>query len=118
MTGKSPKDYREQKPPLSPLLVKVLLSETTKYFCNFFHYNLLFLFIFIWSLIIFFVSLPTDNKMRRKSRCVAAKLTNYNMKSLRELFRIGKGPSSSHTMGPDNAARIYASVILKPRASK
>lgn len=27
------------------------------------------------------------------------------MKSLRELFRIGKGPSSSHTMGPDNAAR-------------
>ncbi len=30
------------------------------------------------------------------------------MKSLRELFRIGKGPSSSHTMGPDNAARIYA----------
>ena len=32
------------------------------------------------------------------------------MKSLRELFRIGKGPSSSHTMGPDNAARIYAAV--------
>ena len=30
------------------------------------------------------------------------------MKSLRELFRIGKGPSSSHTMGPDNASRIYA----------
>ena len=30
------------------------------------------------------------------------------MKSLRELYRIGKGPSSSHTMGPENAARIYA----------
>ena len=30
------------------------------------------------------------------------------MKSFRELFRIGKGPSSSHTMGPDNASRIYA----------
>ena len=30
------------------------------------------------------------------------------MKSLRELFRIGKGPSSSHTMGPNNAALIYA----------
>ncbi|PTL34432.1 serine dehydratase [Prevotella sp. oral taxon 376] len=30
------------------------------------------------------------------------------MKSLRELYRIGKGPSSSHTMGPENAAHIYA----------
>ena len=30
------------------------------------------------------------------------------MKSLRELFRIGKGPSSSHTMGPAKAAQIYA----------
>ena len=26
------------------------------------------------------------------------------MKSLRELFRIGPGPSSSHTMGPQRAA--------------
>ncbi len=31
------------------------------------------------------------------------------MKSLRELFRIGRGPSSSHTMGPQKAAQIYAS---------
>ncbi len=29
------------------------------------------------------------------------------MQSLRELYRIGKGPSSSHTMGPQKAARIY-----------
>lgn len=29
------------------------------------------------------------------------------MKSLRELYRIGKGPSSSHTMGPQAAAHIY-----------
>ncbi|MDO5128677.1 MAG: serine dehydratase beta chain [Prevotellaceae bacterium] len=29
------------------------------------------------------------------------------MKSLRELFRIGKGPSSSHTMGPQYAAKIF-----------
>lgn len=29
------------------------------------------------------------------------------MKSLRELYRIGRGPSSSHTMGPDSAARIF-----------
>lgn len=31
------------------------------------------------------------------------------MNSLRELFRIGKGPSSSHTMGPQTAAQIYVS---------
>ena len=30
------------------------------------------------------------------------------MKSLKELFRIGNGPSSSHTMGPKHAAEIFA----------
>lgn len=30
------------------------------------------------------------------------------MKSLRELYKIGKGPSSSHTMGPQMASKIYA----------
>ena len=30
------------------------------------------------------------------------------MKSLRELYRIGVGPSSSHTMGPQKAAKIFA----------
>ncbi len=29
------------------------------------------------------------------------------MKSLRELYKIGRGPSSSHTMGPDAAARLF-----------
>lgn len=29
------------------------------------------------------------------------------MKSLKELFRIGKGPSSSHTMGPQQASKIF-----------
>ncbi len=29
------------------------------------------------------------------------------MKSLRELYKIGKGPSSSHTMGPYSAARLF-----------
>ena len=29
------------------------------------------------------------------------------MKSLRELYRIGRGPSSSHTMGPQHAAHIF-----------
>lgn len=32
-----------------------------------------------------------------------------NMKSLKELYRIGQGPSSSHTMGPRNAAAKYLS---------
>jgi L-serine dehydratase len=30
------------------------------------------------------------------------------MKSLRELYRIGLGPSSSHTMGPRFAAEAFA----------
>ncbi|MFI3325638.1 MAG: L-serine ammonia-lyase, iron-sulfur-dependent, subunit alpha [Clostridia bacterium] len=29
------------------------------------------------------------------------------MESLKELYRIGKGPSSSHTMGPDNACNLF-----------
>ena len=36
--------------------------------------------------------------------------TTYNrisMKSLKELYRIGIGPSSSHTMGPRRAAEIF-----------
>ena len=31
------------------------------------------------------------------------------MKSLKELYKIGRGPSSSHTMGPMLAARIFRS---------
>ncbi|MDE5838498.1 MAG: serine dehydratase, partial [Paramuribaculum sp.] len=30
------------------------------------------------------------------------------MKSIRELYRIGTGPSSSHTMGPRRASQIFA----------
>ena len=30
------------------------------------------------------------------------------MESIRQLYKIGKGPSSSHTMGPRNAARLFA----------
>ena len=29
------------------------------------------------------------------------------MKSLKEIYRIGKGPSSSHTMGPQRAAKLF-----------
>ncbi len=31
------------------------------------------------------------------------------MKSLRELYRIGKGPSSSHTIGPERACKLFLS---------
>ena len=29
------------------------------------------------------------------------------MKSIRDLYKVGKGPSSSHTMGPERAARLF-----------
>ena len=29
------------------------------------------------------------------------------MKSIREIYKIGKGPSSSHTMGPERAAKRF-----------
>ena len=31
------------------------------------------------------------------------------MKSIRDIYKIGKGPSSSHTMGPERAARLFLS---------
>ena len=31
------------------------------------------------------------------------------MKSIRDIYKIGKGPSSSHTMGPERAARLFQS---------
>ena len=34
------------------------------------------------------------------------------MKSLKELFKIGKGPSSSHTMGPHRAAEQFKQRTL------
>jgi L-serine dehydratase len=33
------------------------------------------------------------------------------MESIRELYRIGKGPSSSHTMGPKNAAEQFLQQV-------
>ena len=29
------------------------------------------------------------------------------MKSIKEIYKVGKGPSSSHTMGPERAARLF-----------
>lgn len=33
------------------------------------------------------------------------------MKSLRELYKIGRGPSSSHTMGPERASRYFLELV-------
>ena len=30
------------------------------------------------------------------------------MKSIRDIYKIGKGPSSSHTMGPAKAMKLFA----------
>ena len=40
------------------------------------------------------------------------------MESIKEIFRIGRGPSSSHTMGPDRAAQIYRSKHPKAKSFK
>jgi L-serine dehydratase, iron-sulfur-dependent, single chain form len=40
------------------------------------------------------------------------------MESLKELYRIGKGPSSSHTMGPALAASIFSETYPKADAYK
>ncbi len=32
-----------------------------------------------------------------------------NMKSIRDIYKNGRGPSSSHTMGPERAARLFLS---------
>ena len=38
------------------------------------------------------------------------------MKSIREIYKIGKGPSSSHTMGPERAAKLF--LTRCPRAER
>ena len=40
------------------------------------------------------------------------------MESLKEIYRIGKGPSSSHTMGPQKAAQIFAAHHTDAKAFK
>jgi L-serine dehydratase len=40
------------------------------------------------------------------------------MESIKELFRIGRGPSSSHTMGPDRAAQQYKNKHPKVKSFK
>ena len=43
----------------------------------------------------------------QKKEMVLTKNTSSVMKSIKELYRIGTGPSSSHTMGPRKAAEMF-----------
>lgn len=58
-----------------------------------------------------------DNKFKKESPVSSFYFFNFasikepnikNMESLKHLYRIGRGPSSSHTMGPQKASIIYA----------
>lgn len=49
--------------------------------------------------------LEKSSKIIDSTECLIIK--NTVMESLRELYRIGNGPSSSHTMGPKKAATIF-----------
>ena len=40
------------------------------------------------------------------------------MKSLKELYKIGRGPSSSHTMGPEKACRIFKAKNIEAEEFK
>lgn len=50
-----------------------------------------------------------DNRNARAESIKNNQIHENHMKSLRELYRIGRGPSSSHTMGPRFAAEQYLS---------
>ena len=40
------------------------------------------------------------------------------MKSIRDIYKIGKGPSSSHTMGPERAAKLFREKYLEADSFK
>ena len=41
-----------------------------------------------------------------------------SMKSIKDIYKIGKGPSSSHTMGPAKAMSIYVSEHTQAESYK
>lgn len=45
--------------------------------------------------------------IRRERGIRLSAVKKNGMESLRELYKVGSGPSSSHTMGPEKAARIF-----------
>ncbi len=53
------------------------------------------------------------DKRKKNAKFAESKNTNWRMESIREIFRIGYGPSSSHTMAPRKASELF----LKEHAS-
>ena len=52
----------------------------------------------------FYIQIRYNIKRRKKK-------TGGKMESLREFYKIGNGPSSSHTMGPEKAAKEFRKII-------
>lgn len=50
---------------------------------------------------------PLDYFLKDGEKKSEKKPKEKGMESLRELYKIGKGPSSSHTMGPEKAATLF-----------
>ena len=51
--------------------------------------------------------IPPEAFFEEKEKRALRGARDTRMESLKELYRIGYGPSSSHTMGPERAARIF-----------
>ena len=60
-----------------------------------------------------FVPLPDILLLFSTAECYnipgSQKYGGIPMKSIRDIYKIGRGPSSSHTMGPERAARLFLS---------
>ena len=50
---------------------------------------------------------PLDFFLKHDENGIPAKNVEAGMESLRELYKIGRGPSSTHTLGPEKAARLF-----------
>ena len=54
----------------------------------------------------------------RQPRASTVRTTLPGMESVAELYKIGSGPSSSHTIGPEKACRIFRAKNLRANAFK
>ena len=50
---------------------------------------------------------PCPRPARLLFFATTARKVGFPVRSIRDVYKIGKGPSSSHTMGPERAARIF-----------
>ncbi|MBQ8207972.1 MAG: L-serine ammonia-lyase, iron-sulfur-dependent, subunit alpha [Clostridia bacterium] len=48
-----------------------------------------------------------DDLIPREEESKGEKLSGMGMESIKELYRVGSGPSSSHSMGPEKAATLF-----------